>query len=76
LTYKGDLAELSAAKKVEYKLSTGEGGTATFDGVPSRNVFSSSSGGTGAVTITEDYIELTVIIGDSAPENIKMYKTK
>ena len=76
LTYNGDLEELSAAKKVEYKLSTGEGGTSSFEGVPSRNIFRNRSKGEGLVIITADYIDLTVIIGDNAPENIKLYKAK
>lgn len=74
LTYTGDLAKLSAAKKVEYKLSTGEGGISKFDGTPSRNFFNSSSKGDGIAIMPNDYIELTVTISGNSPEAIKLYK--
>jgi hypothetical protein len=76
LTYTGDLAKLSAAKKVEYRLSTGEGGTSTFDGTPSRSVFRRSSKGNGVKILPDDYIELTVTISGNSPEVIKLYKSE
>ena len=76
LTYKGDLEKLSEAEKVEYKLSTGEGGTSTFHGTHGRNVFSSMSKKNGALKMPYDYIELTVTISGNSSEVIKLYKSE
>ena len=70
LTYTGDLTKLSA-KKVEYKLSTGLGGSSSFDGTPPiRNIINSNSQGKGLIIIPDDNIVLTVTIEGGISETI------
>ncbi len=76
LTYIGDLAKLSAAKKVEYKVSTGEGGTREFASTPGRNIAVGSSKSNSNLIIPDDDIELIATIKGSSPETIVLHKAK
>ena len=74
LTYKGDLDKLTA-KKVEYKLSIGVGGSSSFSGPPpKRHIINSFSKGKELIIIPDDYIILTITIEGESPETIIMKK--